>query len=217
MIYDYNPNYKKAEQSAYETLIDYSDGEIPIDIKKIIKKHKNIKLMNYSKFQEFFQLTFDEIVGIYGSEHGFTIYDSKKDAYLIVYNDVYDMGTVRWTIAHELGHIKLKHLKRRDYNLIHYNNGEHPMEKEANTYAKHILAPFPLIAKIKEYNEGFNIVRPDEISTIFGINFTPSVFICDHISKLYYYPRNAILESKFYRSITNLKVGPFRDFESFLF
>lgn len=43
MIYDYNPNYEKAEQSAYETLIDYSDGEIPIDIKKIIKKTQKYK------------------------------------------------------------------------------------------------------------------------------------------------------------------------------
>lgn len=91
------------------------------------------------------------------------------------------------------------------------------MEKEANTYAKHILAPFPLIAKIKEYNKGFNIVKPDEISTIFDINFMPSVFICEHISKLYYYPRNTILELKFYQSITNLKVGPFRDFDPNLF
>lgn len=213
MIYDYNPDYKRAEQLAYETLIDYSDGEIPIDIKKIIKKHKNIKLMNYSKFQESFQLTFDKIVSIYGSEHGFTIYDSKKDKYLIAYNNAYDMGTIRWTIAHELGHVEMGHLKRHDYNFIHYNNGEHPMEKEANTFAKHLLAPFPLIAKIKDCNEGFNIVRPDEISTIFGINFMPSQFICAHLSKLYFYPRNTLLEMKFYQSIKSLKVGPFRDFD----
>ncbi|EFD81340.1 hypothetical protein PSAG_01375 [Fusobacterium animalis D11] len=217
MIYDYNPDYKKAEQLAYETLIDYSDGEIPINIKNIIKKHENITLMSYSKFQKIFQLTFDEIVDIYGSGHGFTIYDLKKDIYLIAYNNLDDPATIRWTIAHELGHVKQEHLKRTDYNLIHYNNGEHPMEKEANTYAKHILAPFPLIAKIKEYNKGFNIVKPDEISTIFDINFMPSVFICEHISKLYYYPRNTILELKFYQSITNLKVGPFRDFDPNLF
>lgn len=213
MIYNYNPDYKRAEQLAYETLIDYSDGEIPIDIKKIIEKHENITLMSYSKFQKNLQLTFDKIVDIYGSEHGFTIYDSKKDIYLIVYNDLDDPATIRWTIAHELGHVKQEHLKRADYNLIHYNNGEHPMEKEANTYAKQILAPFPLIAKIKECNHGFNIVRPDEISSIFDINFMPSVFICNHISKLYYYPRNNRLEMKFYQSIKSLKVGPFRDFD----
>lgn len=213
MIYDYNPDYKRAEQLAYEILIKHSDGEIPINIKKIIRKYPNIKLITYSKFKKLFILTHDEIVNIYGSEHGFTIYDSKKDVYLIVYNDLYDSATIRWTISHEFGHIEMEHLKSQDYNLIHYNNGGHPMEKEANTFAKHLLAPFPLIAKIKECNESFNIVRPDEISTIFDINFMPSQFICDHLSKLYYYPRNTLLEIKFYQSIKSLKVGPFRDFD----
>lgn len=213
MIYDYNPDYKRAEQLAYEILIQHSDGEIPINIKKIIQKYPNIKLTTYSKFKKLSELTHDEIIDIYGSEHGFTIYDSKKDDYLIIYNDLDDCATIRWTIAHELGHVEMGHLKRHDYNFIHYNNGEHPMEKEANTFAKHLLAPFPLIAKIKDCNEGFNIVRPDEISTIFGINFMPSQFICAHLSKLYFYPRNTLLEMKFYQSIKSLKVGPFRDFD----
>lgn len=37
MIYDYNPDYKRAEQLAYEILIKHSDGEIPINIKKLFK------------------------------------------------------------------------------------------------------------------------------------------------------------------------------------
>jgi len=213
VIYDYNPDYKRAEQLAYEILIQHSDGEIPIDVKKIIRKYPNIKLMSYSKFKKLFKLTHNEIVNIYGSEHGFTLYDSIKDIYLIVYNDLDDCATIRWTISHEFGHIKMGHLKRLEYDLTHYNKGEHPFEKEANTFAKYILAPFPVIAKIKENNKEFNIIRADEISTIFGINFMPSQFICDHLSKLYFYPRNTLLEMKFYHSIKSLKVGPFRDFD----
>lgn len=206
-------DYEGALKLAHETLITYSNGLIPIDVKYIVKQFKNIKLISLNKFREKMCLTYEEVIDKYGSKHGFTIYDIEKDRYILVYNSLDDDCTQRWTVAHELGHILKGHLKSNDYDLIHYNNGEHPMEKEANSFAKHILAPFPLIAKIKEENKTFNIISPDEISLIFDINFMPSTFIYNHFSKLYYSPRHYRLEMKFYNSIKNLKIGPYRDFQ----
>lgn len=213
MMCSASADYDGAAKLAYNTLLKYSNGMLPVNVKQIVKSFKNIKLISFKKYMRAMGYSYEELIDKFGSERGFTIFDSKEDKYLIVYNKEDDECTQRWTIAHELGHILMGHLKREDYNLIHYNNGEHPMEKEANTFAKHLLAPFPLISRIKVENKNYDIVSPDKISIIFDINITPSAYICQHFSKLYYCPRDMRLESKFSKSIESLKVDPFKDFQ----
>ena len=212
MIYNCDPNYEKAKNLAYETLIEYSCTQLPVNVKAIIKQYENIKMFTFEKFMNIMNLAYDEIIDKFASEHGFTIYDTEKDKYIIVYNEKDNEEAQRWTLAHELGHIENGHLKSDDYNLIHYNNGEHPMEKEANAYAKHLLAPFPLLSIIHKKNKNMGDIRPDDVSIIFGINFTPSANICEHFNKLRYYPRHQRLEEKFYQCIENIKIGPSRYF-----
>lgn len=211
------PNYKLASKKAYKCLILYAPPTIPIDIFAVIKNSpKKIKIMSFKKWKEKLQrATGIEIVGemkeIFGSEFGKTIYDTQKDCYLIIYNDKKCFKTQRWTIAHELGHIFLEHLENEEYFLGNKNNNEQENEKieiklehEANTFAKHLLVPFPLIKylfKTLKRNEIFTF----NIEEIFEIGPEASQNIITHLNKLYYWPSDIELENKF---VTPLKYIP---------
>ncbi len=57
----------------------------------------------------------------------------------IYYNDFNDRKRQRWTVFHEIGHLKLGHHEElMDYNVA---------ESEANFFAKHSIAPQPLIRR----------------------------------------------------------------------
>ena len=76
---------------------------------------------------------------------GFTVIRQKPNArpqYLLVYQDDTSFERLRWTLAHEIGHIVLGHMEK-----ISTKSGE-LMEAEANYFAKELLMPLPVLARI---------------------------------------------------------------------
>lgn len=77
---------------------------------------------------------------------GFTVIRQRTSApsqYLLVYRDDISFERLRWTLAHEIGHIVLGHLLRpRD------SQREAVFEEEANYFAKELLMPLPVLAMI---------------------------------------------------------------------
>lgn len=71
-----------------------------------------------------------------------TIYSEHLDAYLIVWNPAQSRASIRFSVAHEVGHILLNHERAwpTDSPL-----GKRGKENEANTFAKCLLAPFEAI------------------------------------------------------------------------
>lgn len=65
-------------------------------------------------------------------------YRSEGMQYLILYNDSHNEARMRWTIAHELGHIMLDHVTQNDTVLER-------MEAEANYFALQLLAPLAVL------------------------------------------------------------------------
>ena len=111
MIYEYSPDYEGTKKLAHETLIKHSDGQLPIDIVSIIKRHDNIKIFTFEKFMKIMNFSYKEIIDRFASEHGFVICDIKQEKYIIAYNEQDSIEPQRWTLAHELGHILKGHLK----------------------------------------------------------------------------------------------------------
>ena len=169
MIYEYNPDYEGAKQLAYEVLIKYSSSEIPIDIKTIIKKYRNIRMISFSKFMKIMNLSYEDLVD-------------------------------------KFGHILKGHLKSEEYTLIHYNHGKHPMEQEANTFAKHLLVPFPLVNLLAQSFSNKTISQWD-IIFLFNVSDITAYYIIEHLRKLYFIPSVFLLENKFkdaiYRYVKN--------------
>lgn len=122
---------------------------LPVPVKALAKSLPNCRLISYSSHCNRYHFSYKEMVAYAGSEDACSDYNVNKDAYIIFYNDVDPRKTnsnrYRWNIAHELGHIVLKHhilypnsrlfrssLKDRTYHML---------EEEADLFAAYILVP----------------------------------------------------------------------------
>ena len=82
-----------------------------------------------------------------GSDDGFTI--KKGCKFFIFLNDRKPKNRIRFTIAHELGHIESGHLDKINClgltMTAHYDNDSQSVifENEANSFARNLLAPLP--------------------------------------------------------------------------
>ena len=75
---------------------------------------------------------------------GFTVIRYQKGAaqYLLVYKDDTSFERLRWTLAHEIGHIVLGHLERQTAD-------EDKLEEEANYFARELLMPLVVLDRLQ--------------------------------------------------------------------
>lgn len=149
----FKPNYVKAENAAYELLQLSNVNELPVKVKKIPKYFPNLQIKSYSWFAKKQGMTMQEVIDFANSVEGCCYYKKSKNKYLILYNDsVENKGRMRFTIAHELGHFMLKHNEQNNNTLLSRNSlsvGEYDAyEKEANCFARTLLAPPTIIANL---------------------------------------------------------------------
>ncbi|GAA0179064.1 hypothetical protein SH2C18_20100 [Clostridium sediminicola] len=146
------PNYKNAIIESIKTLQTYGINSIPIDLDIIIKNlYRTVRVCSYSKFSKKFGKSISEICVYFDSELGACAYNKTREHYIIYYNDTKNNpGLKRFTIAHELGHILLKHhhdastelLLRKNISQLKYKR----YENEANCFARNLLCPVPLVS-----------------------------------------------------------------------
>lgn len=137
---------KKIVLSAlYET----SKNELPVGIKKIVRSYKNVRLVPYSKHMRRQSLTYQEMIEFAESNDACTDYYASSDFYIVYYNDndrnIVDSNRYRWNIAHELGHILLRHhvdyKKTRIFRSSLTDAEYDHLEEEADYFTQLILVP----------------------------------------------------------------------------
>lgn len=129
----------------------------PVDLFELFKKFKNCRVISYSTHMKKYDLNEDETISHFGSDEGCTIYNASKDRYIIFYNDLDSFfkisERIRWTLAHELGHVLLEHHKISDKTKIFrssLSDDEYSwMESEANRFASLLLANPIILDKLK--------------------------------------------------------------------
>lgn len=136
MYMDTYEKYKDARNLAWNILINYKLYSFPIDI---IKLAKQLNIQVYK--------TNDLPNDIYA----FNATKNKKK--IICYKDSGNLNTNRFTIAHEIGHILLKH----------NNNIKIYKEEQANIFASRLLSPLCII-------KHYNFTKTTEISKFFGLS-----------------------------------------------
>jgi len=104
---------------------------------------------------------------------------TEMEVYVIYFNDCKEnIGRMRWTIFHEIGHCYLGHHDNPDYSKTKTE------EFEADFFAKYTIAPPPLIHKMKCKN-------PHDIMTIFHTSIDAGRNIYNYYIKWNEYgPRN---------------------------
>lgn len=146
----------------------------PIDPVSIIFNIKNCGYISYDRLAAVSKTSYQEVVKACNSYDGCTQYDIRKDRYLIAINNSASYGAskqrIRWTSAHELGHVFGGHFTE----LAHLGKPGTPsdyqdMEEEADYFAASLLAPLPAIKLLRAK-------RPADIRDWFGLSQTASEY-----------------------------------------
>lgn len=172
------PDYCRATNAAYNILENYAGPYPQIDIFKVISDLPNVFVHTYSEMARKFELTFSQFLDISSSEHGFTVYKPLNKSGIIFYNDLKGECTIRFTLAHELGHIILGHIQ-----------DDSVARCEADCFARNCLCPVPLrdgfgLSTIEDYCECFNISESMAQVTL-DLNKNDNYYITkDHYSKI---------------------------------
>ena len=122
--------FEKAKLLILSIIEDY-EIEYPLDIYDLAKR-MGFELVPYSAFEEHRSLLMKQ------SEDGFNKYHEDRKIWSIYYNEKVELKErIKFTIAHEIGHILL----------------QTELEELANFFAGYLLAPVPLIIEYKYYTE----------------------------------------------------------------
>lgn len=154
----YRPNYHHATRQAYRVLITTGVDTLPVDVADLCRRCRNTQVLSFRearhKFDDFEPLcdgpslmafTLRRIAG--GQIHN-----------LILWNDEEmrpGSGLFRFSLAHELGHIVLRHADGAGYVA----------ELEANVFAQHLLCPRPVLDVLQP-------ASPQEISYLCGVSLS---------------------------------------------
>lgn len=154
------PDYEKATNAAYDVLKCYKGHYPQIDVLLILSEFENISIHTYSDTAQRMSMSFSQFVDCAPSEYGFTIYDKEHQKWIVFYNDQKDVCTIRFTLAHELGHIVLRH-----------DDDNYTAKCEANCFARNLLCPVPLrdgfnLSTTQDYCDCFNISEPMAKATL---------------------------------------------------
>lgn len=151
----YKPNYNLAESKAIEFLNKLEKKELPIKLIKFKNIYTDLEIKTYSWYSRKMGLTIEKVCKDLGSVDGCCIYNELNGVYRIYYNDtIENEGRKRWTIAHELGHYALKHPEIHGCSIIRRlgvpDEKYDTLEKEANCFARNLLAPPHIIFHLDE-------------------------------------------------------------------
>ena len=146
-------DYKTPIVEALAVLEDSGIDQFPVDLHAIQRQYKNLfTIRSYGFFMESAGMSRPDCMKYFRSEDGAAVQLGSR--YIIFYNETKPKKRIRFTIAHEMGHIFLDH---------HYEYGEPildregigqqlytRLEKEAGCFARNLLCPADHTKKLLE-------------------------------------------------------------------
>lgn len=163
------PRFLAVSQCAWEVIKYFGFHHYPIDV-SVIYKALPIVVNTYQHFAARAGLTLDNYIDVVGAKDGFSIYDKNKNKYVVAFN-TQDMTKcrIRWTLAHELGHIVLNHFDEfEDTRLSQTGLTEEEygvLDVEANVFASELLCSPAMVGLLPEHERNI-----DFISNLFVIS-----------------------------------------------
>lgn len=143
-----NPRFWFAKSWADKLLLHFGIQYLPFSMLAVLQ-HTKCHVYTYRQMSLVTRRSIDDIICDVRSKKGHAYKQGHE--YFILYNsDRPIRGEVRWTLAHELGHIVLGHLD--DYTakqLAHISKEDYrTLEREANAFAAEFLAPASVLYAI---------------------------------------------------------------------
>lgn len=170
--------YKSARDGAWQCLLDHKVCELPVSL-KAIARGANIKLVNNSTVNL-----------LSPNERGYA--ERIKGVWYIVFNDDDPTPTVRFTVAHELGHIFLGHALQKGFSRTKRFIVKPQTESEADVFASRLLCPAVVLW-------GLGLHTADEIAAICNVSLSAARIRAERMKELY--RRNMFLTSPLERAV----------------
>lgn len=131
-------DYQNARDAAWRILLDCGVDRLPVSMNDVCRRLK-IRVLNYGKHTEMI-----ERANLSQAAHrtdGLTFYAGETP--IVLFNEKVLPARAKFTVAHELGHIILGHVKPGGVTVA--NREPHPKdapeEQAANQFAARLLAP----------------------------------------------------------------------------
>ncbi|MDO4302140.1 MAG: ImmA/IrrE family metallo-endopeptidase [Clostridia bacterium] len=138
--------YKIARDSAWKTLIEVQIIQLPLRL-SLIARYYNIQIISYS----------DSKLSHANNEDGYSTKINGR--FIIYYNEQKPVQCIRFTLAHEIGHCLLGHVKE-NIKTFRYNSETDKYndvkEIQANVFARDILMPATVL-------HGVGVSSPEDI------------------------------------------------------
>lgn len=133
-----NPRFSIAKNKASEILFFQEKNNFPIDLKNIKLLGINIIVCSFKEYSIIVKVPIEKVTLNGKYKDGYTLPNIRPNVSIILYNDeIETQGRIRWTLAHELGHIVLGHLTQSHVNEI-----------EANCFASQLLLPSCILKEL---------------------------------------------------------------------
>lgn len=131
-------DYQNVRDAAWKLLIDCDIREMPIKIGAICK-YLDIRVWSYENGIKIIE--HNNLQNLISKTDGFLIF--LNDTPCIFYNDKCTRQRMRFTVAHEIGHLILGHIKPDGITTINreVSPKDNPRETAANQFAARLLAP----------------------------------------------------------------------------
>lgn len=160
------PDYERSARMAYKTLLALGIDSFPVDPLMVLSYCKHTAVHTYDEIIPMFGVSDPAYFRWYvmGDKDAITFrrdMDNGKIIYEMVYDSRVRPSRLRFTLAHELGHIILKH---RQETVV--------QEREADTFAAHLLAPRPVFDLLSGFGAPMN--DPSAVAEIFGLSMSAS-------------------------------------------
>lgn len=157
--------YKDARNAAWQCLIDAEINSLPVKTLKITS-HLGIDVLKNS-----------EVKLLHTLESGCCMVD-RTGKWMIVFDDTEAKGRIRFTVAHEIGHILLGH--ELEAGFRHYRRiteGKTSIETQADEFAIRLLSPACVL-------KALDISSPNDIAEICDISQKAAEYRAERINLL---------------------------------
>lgn len=170
--------YQKTRNAVWKLIIDLQIGALPVRISQVLKALE-IPFGMYQSNRTLLEKL--KLLGAVKNMDGLTV--RLKDGYHILYDGSKPPKRIRFTLAHELGHIIEENgFERHDGLLYTARNrepaeGDRPAETKANIFASRLLAPACVLHETKR-------LSAEAIMEICDISYTCASFRADRMAEL---------------------------------
>lgn len=184
------PRTNWAQAQARKFLLEQKINSLPIDVCALIKNSKICTLKKYSVQAKKLNLSFEYLIENFGQD-GVTFYaPKKKKPYLILYNDRQKVThRIRWTLAHELGHVILKHNSDFDETRLSRNGLTEEsykiLDAEADAFAAELLAP-TIVIIAAGWTASSDLQRHCLLSNLAAKNRSNNILTIKKVKELYF-------------------------------